>query len=58
MSVLTYNSLKLVGKAYELKTDRAIEMFGDLWEVYQVGNNYKETTKKPCKTKSKDRTRP
>ena len=46
MSVLTYNSLKLVGKAYELKTDSAIEMFGDLWEVYQVGNKYKRDNEK------------
>ena len=46
MSVLTYNSLKLVGKAYQLKTDAAIEMFGDLWEVYQVGNKYKRDNEK------------
>jgi hypothetical protein len=38
MSVISYNTLKALGKAYQLKTDRDIEMFDDLWEVYQVGN--------------------
>jgi hypothetical protein len=46
MSVITYNTLKMVGKAYQLKTDRAIGMFDDLWEVYQVGNKYKRGNEK------------
>ena len=46
MSLITYNTLKLVGKAYQLKTDTAIEMFDDLWEVYQVGNKYKRDNEK------------
>jgi predicted phosphodiesterase len=46
MSLVTYNALKLLGKAYELKTDTAIEMFDDLWEVYQVGNKYRRDNKK------------
>jgi hypothetical protein len=30
MSVISYNTLKALGKAYQLKTDRDIEMFDDL----------------------------
>jgi len=41
MSVISYNTLKALGKAYQLKTDRDIDMFNDLWEVYQVGNKYR-----------------
>lgn len=41
MSFITYNTLKLVGQAYSLRNDRDIEMFNDLWEVYQVGTKYK-----------------
>ena len=46
MSVITYNTLKVVGKAYQLKTARDIGMFDDLWEVYQVGNKYKRDNEK------------
>jgi hypothetical protein len=46
MSVITYNTLKMVGKAYQLKTARDIGMFDDLWEVYQVGNKYKRDNEK------------
>src|SRR5262245_31902719 len=46
MSLITYNTLKLVGKAYQLKTDGDIEMFDDLWEVYQVGNKYRRDNEK------------
>jgi len=48
MSVITYNTLKMVGKAYQLKTARDIGMFDDLWEVYQVGNKYKRDNEKMC----------
>ena len=41
MSFITYNALKAVARAYQLKTDRDVEMFGDLWEVYQDGNEYR-----------------
>jgi hypothetical protein len=36
----------MVGKAYQLKTDRAIGMFDDLWEIYQIGNKYKRDNEK------------
>ncbi len=41
MSFISYNTLKALGKAYQLKTDRDIDMFDDLWEIYQIGNKYR-----------------
>lgn len=46
MSLITYNTLKLIGKAYSLKTKQDIRMFDDLWEVYQVGNKYRRDNEK------------
>lgn len=40
MSFVTYTQLKNLGQAYGLKTKDDIEMFDDLWEVFQVGHDF------------------
>jgi hypothetical protein len=49
MSILTYQTLMRIGKAYELKTKESIDMFDDLWEVYQVGNKYRRDNESAIK---------
>jgi len=41
MSIVTSTVLKEIGKAFSLKTANDLEMFDDLWEVYQIGNKYR-----------------
>jgi hypothetical protein len=49
MSIVTYNVLKELGKAYNLKNSTDISMFDDLWEVFQVGNKFSRDNKEALK---------
>ena len=46
MSIITSTAAKQVGKAFALKTDQDLQMFDDLWEVYQVGHHFEKTNEK------------
>jgi hypothetical protein len=46
MSIITSTAAKQVGKAFALKTDQDLQMFDDLWEVYQVGHHFEKTHEK------------
>src|ERR1700720_3927347 len=46
MSIFTSTAAKQVGKAFALKTDQDLQMFDDLWEVYQVGHHFEKTHEK------------
>ena len=46
MSIVTSTAAKLVGKAFALKTDQDLQMFDDLWEVYQIGHHFEKTHEK------------
>ena len=46
MSIITSTAAKLVGKAFALKTEQDLQMFDDLWEVYQVGHHFEKTHEK------------
>ena len=41
MSIVSSTALREVARAFSLKTATDLEMFDDLWEVFQVGNKYR-----------------